>query len=65
MEIYFGMLKSKVSIKMLQKELKDIEVIKYYDKLRIAKFQTEKITPKILGYFVAVEIEKSDFNIGN
>lgn len=66
MKIYFGVIKNGTSFKNVKLKLTGlgIEILKYYPKLRIVKFETDQIIPEIgFDFFSTVEEEKDDFLI--
>lgn len=66
MKIYFGVIKNGTSFKNVKTKLTDlgIEILKYYSKLRIVKFETDQNIEEIeFDFFSAVEEEKDDFFI--
>lgn len=64
MNIYFAVLKEGVSITKVSRKLSDagMKMLKYYPKLGIVKFETEKKTTEIdFNFFLSIEEEKEDF----
>lgn len=63
MGLYFGILKQDISYNKVEKRMTDlgIRVFKYYPKLRIVKFESDKkISETELDFFIAIE-EETDF----
>ena len=64
--IYFAILKKEILYSKIKRSLeeRDLIILKYYPKLRVIKFETEKeIKLSDLPEFETLEEEKNDFSI--
>ncbi|WP_158837929.1 hypothetical protein [Polaribacter sp. L3A8] len=64
--IYFAILKSEITYGKIKKSLieRDLTILKYYPKLRVIKFKTEKeIQLSDFIEFESFEEEKNDFSV--
>ena len=64
MKIYFGILKKEVRFSEAEKYMRSagIRVIRYYPKLRLVRFETEKKPDEwFLHFFDSMEEERDDF----
>lgn len=66
MKTYFGVIKNGRSFKEVRTRLTSlgIKISKYYPRLKIVKFETEKeVSEADLDFFITIEEEKEDFII--
>ena len=64
MNTYFGVLKDGIYFNKVKKKLTDagVKVVKYYSRLRIVKFESDKeFTVTDFDFFQTIEQEKEDF----
>ncbi len=64
MKIYFGILKKEIRFSDMEKRMRSagIRVIRYYPKLRLVKFETDKKQDELFSHlFDSLEEDKDDF----